>query len=984
MRIARKGDDRPVSFGFSKNHAHQCDQRVSIAHCCAFACEMRSLLRPILTATALLAVLPAAAAERTAWTTSRVLGSPEPPAPCRVERIVPLVSFKEPADFCYEPSSGRWFVSQLDGRLFSFPAADGAQAIAAPAGNLAEAHKNWSQLLGFTFHPNFAQSRFVFAAYTTLPGGPGSWKLSRFTMSRDTPPHLDLTSETVLLTERGGGHDGCSLKFGPDGMLYVSLGDAASPEPPDMLRTGQDCRDFLSSILRIDVDHADDGRAYRVPADNPFTGRADVKPEIWAFGFRNPWRTSFAPDGALWVGDVGWELWESIHRVTAGYNAGWSVQEGPNRSVCPDVKPGPAPVRPALKVHGHHESASITGGFFYQGARLPWLRGAYVYGDFETGKIWALRSEGDRVTWEKEIADTTLKVVAFAPMPDGELAVLDHTSTGGIYQLAANDAPQSAAPFPGRLSETGLFENTGAQTPAAGVEPFAIAVPAWEDHATGERWIAAPGTAPVRAMWHRGEAYDRRWQFPPNTVLAKTLSLEMKAGDPATRRRVETQVLHFTGESWAAYSYRWNEAQTDADLVPAAGAEMTLSIADDDAPEGRREQAWRLAGRAECLRCHNTWAGPPLSFNCEQLLTPAAHEVSEIHRLAEKGWITLPAELPKERLVPPHDPHASLTDRARSWLHANCAQCHRQNAGGSASVFFNHELPLDRTRLVDQPPVRGAFGISDARILAPGRPERSTLWFRTNTEGQGHMPPIGPRMVDESGARLLAEWIESLASQSDRASPGFDTTTAALASLCAAQRDTAKLRDAVKSAQTSPEPLVRELFERFLPASQRRKTLGADFPATAVLSLSGDAARGRTLFREMSGCAVCHVAEGKGRAFGPDLSGIGRKYERAALLEHIVHPSVAIAEEFRLHVLTLKDGTTRAGIIAAQNDRELILVTVALERMTIEKSQIAKDEPAPVSAMPEGLLDHLTAAEAADMLSYLASLTGAAVEGAAK
>src|SRR4029079_11329337 len=140
---------------------------------------------------------------------------------------------------------------------------------------------------------------------------------------------LDPASEAVLITWPSGGHNGGSLQFGRDGYLYISTGDGAGPNPPDPLKTGQDVSDLLSSVLRIDVDRPAGGKPCRVPDDNPLVNTAGARPEIWAYGFRNPWRMSFdSTTGALWVGDVGWELWEMIYSVERGGNYGWRVTEG--------------------------------------------------------------------------------------------------------------------------------------------------------------------------------------------------------------------------------------------------------------------------------------------------------------------------------------------------------------------------------------------------------------------------------------------------------------------------------------------------------------------------------------------------------------------------------------------------------------------------------------------------------------------------------
>src|SRR5262249_50437663 len=152
----------------------------------------------------------------------------------------------------------------------------------------------------------------------------------------------------------------------------------------------------------------ENGRPYRIPPDNPFLNLKDVRPEIWAFGFRNPWRMSIDRDtGDLWVGDVGWELWEMVDKGQRGGNYGWRVVEGP-QPVHVEGRRGPSPIIAPTKVHDHSEAASITGGYVYHGKRLRELAGAYVYGDYQTGIIWALRCDGQTVTWQQEMARTSI------------------------------------------------------------------------------------------------------------------------------------------------------------------------------------------------------------------------------------------------------------------------------------------------------------------------------------------------------------------------------------------------------------------------------------------------------------------------------------------------------------------------------------------------------------------------------------------------
>ena len=284
---------------------------------------------------------------RVAWTTSRITGSPEPPLPYVTERVFPALKFNQCLDITSAPGSDRLYVVEQSGKVFSFPNKPDIAKTDLVL-DFAKAIPDLKQVYAIAFHPDFEQNRYCYICYIKAADIDDGTHVARFRLSDADPPTIDAASETTLVTWRSGGHNGCCLKFGPDGYLYISTGDAAPANPPDTIKTGQDIGDLLSSILRIDVDHADDGKNYHIPIDNPFVGLKGARGEVWAYGLRNPWRMSFdRKTGDLWVGDVGWELWEMLYRIERGGNYGWAVMEG-RQSTKPEWPRGPTPILPRL------------------------------------------------------------------------------------------------------------------------------------------------------------------------------------------------------------------------------------------------------------------------------------------------------------------------------------------------------------------------------------------------------------------------------------------------------------------------------------------------------------------------------------------------------------------------------------------------------------------------------------------------------------
>ncbi|MCB0642148.1 MAG: PQQ-dependent sugar dehydrogenase, partial [Phaeodactylibacter sp.] len=281
-------------------------------------------------------------------------------------------------------------------------------------------------LLGLAFHPDYATNGYFFVNYT---GDGGHTRVSRFSVSEDNPNEADPDSEVVLMVinQPYWNHNGGDLNFGPDGYLYIGMGDGGSADDPQ--NNGQTLQSYLGKLLRIDVDNAPAGSDYGIPADNPFADPNDNIPdEIWAYGLRNPWRFSFDRlTGDLWIGDVGQYYWEEVDFLPAGTpggsNFGWRCYEGftPYLTGNCDLS---APYVEPLFVYSHDSSVgcSITGGFMYRGCTFPDLYGYYLYVDYCTGRFWGITSDGAG-GWENVdlINSTNLTYSSFGEGMNGEL-----------------------------------------------------------------------------------------------------------------------------------------------------------------------------------------------------------------------------------------------------------------------------------------------------------------------------------------------------------------------------------------------------------------------------------------------------------------------------------------------------------------------------------------------------------------------------------
>ena len=813
-------------------------------------------------------------------TTSQVYGSPEPPLPYRATPAFGDKKFNQPVYLFAEPGSQRLLIVDYTGKILSIPDPSvidtttppptivdkPAEKVAAPevkpeaskadATKPAEAKAEFAKadvlleqtgrmLYSITFHPKYEENRYLYLFSNGVVKGQGPSRknrLTRFTVSKTAPYACDPKSELIIIEWNSNGHDGGDMAFGKDGYLYMTAGDGTTDSDTNV--TGQDITDLNSGLLRLDVDHPEPGKNYAIPSDNPFLKIEKARHELWAFGFRNPWRLHIDPQGNIWCGDVGQDLWEMIEVVQRGDNYGWSVWEGGHPFYL-ERKIGPAPLKAPAIAHPHSEARSITGGVTYLGKKFPELYGHYIYGDYATGKIWACRYQNGKIVQHREIADTPNQIATFGIDHSGEIYFSDY---GVMKFFTLERTPKETVPhtFPRKLSDTGLFASVAGHRVQAPLIPYSVNSPLWSDGAYKERFMALPGKSKIE--------FDEKgaWKFPEKSVLVKSFALEREPGNPATRTWIETRFMVFQQKEWVGYSYRWNDEQNDAVLVGTLGEDRPFTIHDPSAPGKQRVQTWHFPSRAECMVCHSRAAGfilGPHTLQMNKLHDYGGVVDNQIRALVHSGALSIPVSehirfyderqkreaerlkavwKPQEdsqpllkllennlpgrftRLVStvltpsrrfwnravaiaakvvresrerstsssmleltysskfypalsnPLDSKLPLESRVKSYLHVNCAVCHVDAGGGNAAMWLGYHTPLAEMRILDAIPLHDKFGVPDAKIIAPGAPQRSVLLQRISQRGRGKMPPLASSVVDAEGVALMEMWIRQL------------------------------------------------------------------------------------------------------------------------------------------------------------------------------------------------------------------------------
>lgn len=662
------------------------------------------------------------------------------------------LSFDQPTFLTFAPDqSNRLFVLEKPGRIRVFPNDPNVTQSTVFLDLSSKVISGGEQgMLGLAFSPNFSQDNLFYVYYSA--GNPRRSVISRFQVSSGDPNRANPASEEILLEvdQPFENHNAGMIAFGPDDMLYIALGDGGSGGDP--FNHGQNRATLLGNLLRIDPSS---GSPYTIPSDNPFVNVSGVRGEIWAYGLRNPWRFSFdRQTGELWLADVGQSEREEVNIIEKGGNYGWRELEG-NAPFQPTGFSPPTPFIPPIIDYGRSVGNSVTGGYVYRGSALPSLVGSYLYGDFASGRIFALVNTSQGVLSNTEVANVA-NLSSFGEDESGEVYAV--SLNGTIFRFIQS-SPGNPSNFPQSLSATGLFSDVASLTAAPGVIEYEVNAPLWSDGALKRRWVALPGQTKI--VFHPTDG----WTFPNGTAIVKHFEVRTNLNNPNIVKRLETRVLLKENNDWQGYTYRWNAQGTDAQLISARETE-TFIVLDPAAPGGQRMQTWTYPSRQDCLTCHTAVNGRILGMRTRQLNRSIAYGSIVDNQLRSFNNIGLftgnIGDVAQYEAYPePDNSNEPVEDRARAYLASNCAHCHQPGSTAPGNLDFRFGAPVGTLNLVGVRPNAGSLGIADPFLIKAGDKDSSLVWERMRRLDNNRMPPLGSEIVDQEALDLIGRWIDA-------------------------------------------------------------------------------------------------------------------------------------------------------------------------------------------------------------------------------
>lgn len=676
----------------------------------------------------------------------------------------------------------------------------------------------------FVFHPQFgsggASNDYVYITYWYSPDYSGTFsevgengynRLSRFEVINNK---LSLSTELVMISQydRDKFHIASDMEFGPDGFLYITVGDESNGASKccDIAKSSQRLDGGLwSGVLRIDVDNnpsrshpirrqpahpvADPqsngshwpksfSQGYSIPNDNPFLDpNGGLLEEFYSIGLRHPWTLAIDDaTGDVWVADVGHQQREEINLIVKGGNYQWPYKEGTRRGPIAGHKLSTGTEQGPVWEYDSTVGESPIGAGVYRGGLYPSLTGKYLFTDFVSGKLWTASKAGNSYTVE-QIGNVT------GGWRDGINSHL--IDSAGRILMAKSAGPQNAngtiealVPVgtvvnnepPALLSQVGAFRDLINKIPVDGCIPYDLNVPFWSDGAVKSRWVCVPNDGSHNSAAEKiNYSESGIWDFPAGTVFIKHFEMAANTTIPTNTFDLETRFLVRTTNGHNAYTYRWNNTGTDADLDAGGGSTFRFT---QRTANGNVNRQWQYPSRTECTTCHTELAGGQLGINTRQMNRdvhyPAsgitANQLDTLNSLGMLSPAINTASVIANTLTATAtaDNSASLEDRARSYLDSNCGYCHQP---GGVRANFDARLT---TPLASQGIINGSllehYSIDGEAVVVPGSPAQSILLHRANQTDNLSMPPLSKSIIDTQGMSVLKEWIVSLA-------PGIDS-----------------------------------------------------------------------------------------------------------------------------------------------------------------------------------------------------------------
>ena len=743
-----------------------------------------------------------------------------------VAEAFPALDWESPIEAKPFPGqAGQLMVVEMDGRIFKLADND-TTTTRTEVLNITDRvwYLNWDQgapthkhggILSTAFHPKFGTGQgkdFLYVYYLHHPvddspdaqvdeNHPFYNRLARFTWNGSA---FVPSSEQILLHlhDTAKGHEGGGMAFGSDGFLYLAFGDGGDESSSATEHTQKLDVRARSGAWRMDVDMlggtvsrpirrqpAGPGsysQNYYVPRDNPWAEAqngptASVLEEFYAIGLREPHRMSFDPASGFWIGDVGANAWEEVDVMDApGLNFQWNYKEGSANGFSAMPNPLIGLDRPPVHDYSHTIGNCVIGGFVYRGTALPNLHGKYLFGDNGTQVLYAL--EFDPVTKAK------ISVQQFGT--GRPAAIWNGISSFGIdtheepllLQLGAgvNGAAQisrikPAGPpnggtwiYPPLLSQTGVFTNLPALTPAPSMIPYDVNMPLWSAGMHKKRWVMIPNDGVANSAAEQiTYSESAAWQLPVGTVFVKHFAR------PDNDAPLETRIMVHGTDGWGGVTYKWRPDGTEADLMDEGGEEM-LTI-------GTKTFSYTYPSRNQCNLCHTPVAGPVLGFRTRQLNRdfdyPGGEIANQIESLSVAGFLAQSITTAQLASVTTsaaiEDPGVSDERWVRSYFDSNCSHCHQPGGGSRAFFDARFTTPLANQSILCGPVIDG-LGAPAPAVVKPGSPENSVLFLRMNTiDVCCSMPPLAKGIVDNEAVARVADWILGMDADSCTKVGGF-------------------------------------------------------------------------------------------------------------------------------------------------------------------------------------------------------------------